>query len=160
MALLAPNTPAPAFELPDQDGKPVKLSDFIGKSVVIYFYPRALTPGCTVQACALRDGLSALTQRNVVVLGISPDKPSALKKFETQESLNFRLLGDVSHSVAESYGAWQEKSMYGKKYMGMARISYLISPTGTILHVLPKVDPKTHYETLINLIDSDKSAKS
>jgi peroxiredoxin Q/BCP len=160
MALLAPNTPAPAFELPDQDGKLVKLSDFKGKSVVIYFYPRALTPGCTVQACALRDGLDEFAQRNVVVLGISPDKPKVLKKFETQEDLNFRLLSDESHSVAESYGAWQEKSMYGKKYMGMARISYLISPAGTILHVLPKVDPKTHYEALIKLIDADESAKS
>lgn len=157
MALLAPKTAAPDFELPDQDGKLVKLSDFRGKLVVIYFYPKALTPGCTVQACALRDGLTELTQRGVVVLGISPDKPSLLKKFQIQERLNFTLLGDENHEIAEKYGTWQEKSMYGKKYMGMARVSYIISPSETILHVLPKVNPKTHFDDLLEWLDSHKS---
>lgn len=157
MALLAPNTPAPDFRLLDQDGTPVNLSDFKSKLVVIYFYPKALTSGCTVQACALRDGTDELAQRNTVILGISPDKPALLKKFQQAEGLNFKLLSDTDHSVAEIYGTWQEKSMYGRKYMGMARVSYIISPSGTVLHVLPKVTPKTHLDEILTWIDSHKS---
>lgn len=160
MAVLTPHTPAPAFDLPDQNGKRVKLSDFQGKFVVIYFYPKALTSGCTTQACDLRDGLDELTSRNVEVLGISPDKPALLKKFEAKEGLNFTLLGDETHSVAENYGVWQEKSMYGKKYMGMARTTFIVSPQGEILQVWQKVDPKTHFQTVLDWVNAHVPAKS
>ena len=144
MSSLSIGDTAPDFDLPDQNGNTLKLSQFQGKNVVLYFYPRAMTPGCTVQACALRDDMDNLKKADAVILGVSPDKPSSLKKFEEKESLNFSLLSDESHEVCETYGAWQEKSMYGKKYMGVARMTYIISSEGVISHVIPKVTPKTH----------------
>lgn len=139
---------APVFQLRNQDNQLISLDQFRGKWVITYFYPKASTPGCTVQACALRDSLGlktdAIRRSGAVVLGISPDKPPALKKFAEAKGLPFTLLGDTGHQVAESYGVWQEKSMYGRKYMGIARATYIIDPEGKIAHVIPKADPKTH----------------
>lgn len=146
MSLLDIGTTAPDFNLKNQDGKSISLSQFKGKWVVLYFYPRALTPGCTTQACDLRDGLSELKNLNASVIGISPDKPDALKKFEQKEGLNFTLLGDPEHTMLEEYGAWAEKSMYGRKFMGVARMTYIISPEGEVAQVMPKVSPKKHLE--------------
>lgn len=143
---------APAFEAMDQDERLISLEHFKGKWVIIYFYPKALTPGCTVQACALRDGMDELTRLGVVVLGISPDKPKPLKKFKESEQLNFILLSDATHQIAEAYGAWQEKSMYGKTYMGMARMTVVVNPAGKVVQVWPKVDPKTHYDQVLAFI--------
>jgi peroxiredoxin Q/BCP len=140
---------APLFKALDQDEALIKLEQLRGKWVVIYFYPKALTPGCTVQACALRDGMAELTRLNVVVLGISSDAPKLLKKFKESERLNFTLVSDTTHAIAEAYGAWQEKSMYGKIYMGMARMTVLANPAGEVAQVWPKVDPKTHYDQIL-----------
>ena len=140
---------APAFSAMDQDERQVSLEQFHGKWVVIYFYPKALTPGCTVQACALRDGMAELARLGVVVLGISPDAPKLLKKFVETEQLNFTLVSDASHQIAEAYGAWQEKSLYGKTYLGMARMTVLVNPAGNVAQVWQKVDPKTHYDQIL-----------
>ena len=121
---------APAFTLLDQDGNKVKLSDFKGRKVLVYFYPKADTPGCTTQACGLRDAFPKIG--DTVVLGISPDKPPALQKFDTKYSLGFPLLSDVDHGAAEAFGVWAEKSMYGRKYMGIVRTTYLIGPDGKV----------------------------
>ncbi len=141
MPLPALNTPAPAFALPDASGTQRSLSDYRGTWLLIYFYPKAMTPGCTIQACTVRDNQSLLHQLGVTVVGISPDKPSLLKKFIDKERLNFTLLSDGEHTMADAYGAWQEKSMYGRTYMGMARMSVLIDPAGTVRMVWPKVTP-------------------
>jgi thioredoxin-dependent peroxiredoxin len=132
---------APSFTLPDEQGTLTSLKDYLGKWVLIYFYPKAMTPGCTVQACTLRDGEGALKALNCSVLGISPDKPALLKKFIISEKLTFKLLSDSEHVMAESYGAWQQKSMYGRSYMGMARMSVLVDPKGIVRQVWPKVTP-------------------
>jgi peroxiredoxin Q/BCP len=143
---------APGFELSDQDGKPVKLSDHAGQTVVLYFYPRADTPGCTVQACGIRDRSSEYADAGAVVLGVSPDEPAALRKFADKQQLEFTLLGDPDHSVAEAYGVWVEKSMYGKKYMGMQRATFIIDPKGGIARVFPKVSPKTHDDLVLKAL--------
>ena len=147
-------TPAPAFTAINAEEKSVSLDQFTGKWVVIYFYPKALTPGCTVQACALRDGMSVLKSLNVEVMGISPDAPKTLKKFANAENLNFQLLSDSEHTIAVSYGAWQEKSMYGRTYMGMARMTVAVNPEGKIAKVWPKVDPKDHYDEVLAFINA------
>jgi len=134
--------PAPDFALEDQHGKTVKLSDFRGKRVVLYFYPRADTPGCTMQACLLRDAHEALDAANAVVIGISPDKASAQAKFDTKYGLGFTLLSDPDHEIADAYGAWGERSMYGKKYMGIVRSAFVIDSEGRIAETLYKVSPK------------------
>lgn len=149
MPLLKLGDLAPDFTLLNQDEKPINLKKFEGKYVVIYFYPKALTPGCTIQACQLRDHLSELQHYGITVLGISADPPKLLKKFQSTENLNFDLLSDPDHKVIENYGAWQEKSMYGKHYMGIARMSYILAPDQTVCHVLPKVSPKTHVQDVI-----------
>ena len=152
MPLLEVGTKAPDFTLNDQNEEQVSLADFAGKWVILYFYPRAMTPGCTTQACDLTSAESQLTALNAVPLGVSPDKPQSLKKFEDREKLNFTLISDLDHTVAEAYGAWQEKSMYGKKYMGMARMTYVIDPTGKIAHVMPKVKAKTHLQDVVKVL--------
>jgi peroxiredoxin Q/BCP len=154
MALKSAGEAAPGFELRNQDNQLISLGQFKGKWVLTYFYPRASTPGCTVQACGLRDKSPDWKGMGVVILGISPDKPAALKKFISEENLNFQLLGDPDHHAAEAYGTWQEKSMYGKKYMGMARVTYIIDPQGKIAHVMPKVDPKTHADEVADWLKS------
>jgi len=135
---------APAFSLPDRNGEKVKLSDFKGETVVLYFYPRADTPGCTTQACGIRDRSDEYAAAGAKVIGVSPDLPDKLAKFDDKHGLGFTLLGDVDHEVADKYGAWGEKSMYGKKYMGMLRSTFVIDPKGKIARVFPKVQPKKH----------------
>ena len=135
---------APEFELPDQDGKTHRLADYAGKHVVLYFYPKAMTTGCTVQACSVRDHAADYENADAVVLGVSPDPQKMLREFVDKEGLNFTLLGDEDHSVAEKYGVWVEKSMYGKNYMGMERSTFVIGPDGKIEHVFRKVKPAEH----------------
>jgi len=137
---------APDFELPDQDGQPVRLSDFRGRPVVLYFYPKADTPGCTTQACGVRDHLPEYEGAGAVVLGVSPDPVAAVKRFHEKQGLNFTLLADEDHSVADTYGVWAEKSMYGKTYWGVQRATFIIGTDGDVAHVIPKVSPKTHDE--------------
>ncbi len=142
--MLEPGNRAPAFTLSDQDGGRVKLTDLRGETVVVYFYPRADTPGCTTQACGVRDRGGEYRELGARVLGISPDEPEALKKFAGKYDLDFTLLADPDHKVAEKYGAWGEKSMYGKKYMGIVRSTFIVDPKGKIARVFPKVQPKKH----------------
>ena len=142
--MLEPGDKAPAFTLPDQDGNDVSLSDLKGETVVLYFYPRADTPGCTTQACGVRDRSDEYADAGARVIGVSPDEPGALKKFAGKYDLGFTLLGDPDHVVADAYGAWGEKSMYGKKYMGMLRSTFIINADGKIARVFPKVQPKKH----------------
>lgn len=132
---------APVISLLDQDGKQVKLSDFKGKKILVYFYPKADTPGCTKQSCSVRDSEKQLKKTGVVALGISPDAPDKQKKFDDKYKLGFTLLCDTKHKVAEAYGVWQEKSMYGKKYMGIVRSSFLIDEKGKLTGVWYKVKP-------------------
>ncbi len=142
MAELAVGKKAPAFTLTDQDGKTVKLSDFAGKKVVVYFYPRADTPGCTQQSCNLRDAMPDLKKLKAVVLGISPDTPAKQKKFDDKYGLGFPLLADEDHAVAEKYGVWAEKKNYGKTYMGIVRSAFVIDEAGKLTGVFYKVSPK------------------
>jgi peroxiredoxin Q/BCP len=133
---------APAITLTDQRGKKVRLADYKGKRVVVYFYPRADTPGCTTQSCSLRDAMPDLKKLKAVVLGISPDTPEKQKRFDDKYSLGFALLADEDHKIAEKYGAWGEKSMYGKKFMGIVRSAFVIDEQGKIAATFYKVSPK------------------
>ncbi|HET8863164.1 MAG TPA: thioredoxin-dependent thiol peroxidase [Solirubrobacterales bacterium] len=135
---------APDFALPDQDGEELTLSSLRGKTVVLYFYPRADTPGCTTQACGVRDRGADYAAAGARVIGVSPDEVDAVKKFADKFDLDFTLLADADHAVADAYGTWVEKSMYGKKYMGVQRATFLIDADGKIAKVFPKVSPKTH----------------
>lgn len=135
---------APAFSLKDQDGNTVKLADFAGKNVVLYFYPKDDTPGCTTEACNFRDEHSKLQKAGAVVLGVSPDSEARHAKFRAKYSLPFTLLADPEHEVAEKYGAWGEKSLYGKKYLGILRSTFLIGKDGKVAKVWPKVKVADH----------------
>jgi peroxiredoxin Q/BCP len=139
---------APAFQLPDQDGKHVSLSDFSGKNVIIYFYPAAMTPGCTTQACDFRDSLASLQAAGYVVLGISKDAPAKLKKFEEKEGLTFPLLSDPDLTVHNAYAAFGEKSMYGKIVQGVIRSTFVVAPDGTLSHALYNVKATGHVASL------------
>ena len=141
---LEPGTRAPAFQLKDDQGRTVKLSDFKGRPVVLYFYPKDDTPGCTKEACAFRDASSRLEKLGAVVLGVSPDAVESHAKFRDKYHLNFPLLSDPQHRVAEKYGAWREKNMYGKKTMGIQRSTYLIGPDGKIAKVWKRVRVDGH----------------
>jgi peroxiredoxin Q/BCP len=143
------NDPAPDFELPDDAGRPAKLSDFRGRRVLLYFYPKALTSGCTLQAQHLRDDFPRYQAAEVVVIGVSPDPVKQQAKFKTKEGLPFILLADEAHAVAELYGVWVEKSMYGRKYWGNERTSFLISPEGVIEQIFAKVKPAAHSEQVL-----------
>jgi len=132
MTRLAPGDAAPAFTLPDADGKPVSLADFAGSRVVVYFYPAAMTPGCTTQACDFRDSLDSLAAAGVTVLGISPDKPEKLAKFRDRDAITFPLLSDPDRSVLEAYGAYGEKMMYGKKVTGVIRSTFVVGADGKL----------------------------
>ena len=147
--MLKPGDTAPDFELPDHDGNPVRLSEHRGTTVVLYFYPKADTPGCTVQACGVRDHLPDYESAGAVVLGISPDPVKRVKMFHEKQGLNFTLLADEDHSVCEAYGVWAEKSMYGRKYWGALRATFVIDGDGTVRHVIPKVSPKTHDDEVL-----------
>ncbi len=144
---------APTFALLDQDGNKVSLKDFKGKSnVVLYFYPKAMTPGCTVQACGIRDSKSDFSKVKTVVLGVSPDKPEKLKKFIEKDKLNFTLLSDEDHKVCEKYGCWGLKKFMGKEYMGVLRITFIIGKDGRIKHVMDKVKTKSHHDDVLSFI--------
>jgi peroxiredoxin Q/BCP len=147
--MLEAGTRAPAFTLSDQDGAPVSLDALAGKTVVLYFYPKADTPGCTTQACGIRDHADDYAKRDVVVLGVSPDPVAKVKKFHAKYDLDFTLLADPDHAVADRYGTWVEKSMYGRTYWGNARATFVIDPDGRVAHVLPKVSPKTHDDLVL-----------
>jgi len=140
---------APDFELPDQDGRAVRLSDFRGQPVVVYFYPKADTPGCTAQACGIRDHASDYDRSKAVVLGISPDPVRRLKDFHEKYGLNFTLLADEDHSVSEAYGTWVEKSRNGRRYKGVQRSTFVIDGAGRVARVLPKVTPATHDDEVL-----------
>jgi thioredoxin-dependent peroxiredoxin len=141
--------PAPDFELPDQDDAPVRLADLRGRRVVLYFYPKADTPGCTTQACGIRDRGAEYEAAGAVVLGVSPDPVKDVKRFHDKQSLNFTLLADEDHAVCERYGVWVEKSMYGKTYWGAQRATFLIDEEGVVRHVIPKASPKTHDDEVL-----------
>jgi peroxiredoxin Q/BCP len=142
-------TKAPNFKSKDQDGKEVNLSEFKGKKVILYFYPKDMTPGCTAESCNLRDNYNALQKAGYEVLGISSDDEKMHKKFIAKEKLPFRLLADVDKSVHNQFGTWIEKSMYGRKYMGTARVTYIIDESGVISEVIEKVDTKNHAEQIL-----------
>jgi peroxiredoxin Q/BCP len=142
--------PAPDFELATDSGEKVKLSSLRGKNVVLYFYPKDDTPGCTAQACAIRDSMTDFEGRNAVVLGVSPDDEGSHRKFKEKYSLPFTLLADPGHEVAEEYGVWVEKRNYGKTYMGVERSTFLIDPEGKVKKVLRRVDPQTHADQVLD----------
>jgi peroxiredoxin Q/BCP len=143
---------APDFTLPDQNGDEVSLADLKGKTTVLYFYPRADTPGCTTQACGIRDRRAEYEAAGVRVIGISPDPVEAVAKFAGKFDLDFTLLADADHAVAGAYGAWVEKSMYGKKYMGVQRATFIIGPDGKITKAFPKVSPKMHDDVILKAL--------
>lgn len=145
---------APTFTLPDQNGEKVKLSSLVGKTVVLYFYPKAMTPGCTVQACGLRNIKKELDKRNVVVLGVSPDPVERLPKFIEKQNLNFTLLSDEDHKVAEKYGCWGMKKFMGKEFMGLIRTTFIIDEEGRLKKVMDKFKTKTHHDDLLAELDA------
>jgi thioredoxin-dependent peroxiredoxin len=150
--MVAKGTEAPDFTLPDQDGNPVTLSELRGQPIVLYFYPKADTPGCTTQACGIRDHRADYERTGARVIGVSPDTVAAQKKFAEKYDLDFTLLADEDHSVAELYGVWGDKKMYGKTYMGVRRSTFLIDPEGVVAHVIPKASPKTHDEIVLEAL--------
>jgi peroxiredoxin Q/BCP len=143
---------APDFSLPADDDSVVSLEDFRGKKVVLYFYPKDDTSGCTTQACDLRDSLDRIDEGGAVVLGVSPDPIASHKKFRDKYDLNFPLLSDADHQVAEAYGVWKEKSMYGRKYWGIERSTFIIDEEGTIVEAWRKVRPKGHAEKVTGVL--------
>ena len=149
-----PGDKAPDFTLPDQAGNPVSLSGLRGKTVVLYFYPKADTPGCTTQACGVRDHRSDYERAGAVVLGVSPDPVKRTAAFDKKYGLGFPLLADEDHSVAEAYGVWVEKSMYGRTYMGMERSTFVIDPDGVVQEVFRKVKPAQHDDLVLGELAS------
>ena len=151
MSQLTAGTPAPDFTLTDQHGETVSLGDFAGRKVLVFFYPKADTPGCTSQACGLRDVADELG--DTVVVGISPDLPPKLEKFDTKHDLGFTLLSDPEHAVAEAFGVWGEKKLYGKVYMGIVRSSFLIDEQGHLEQVWYKISPKDTPKKLLAALE-------
>jgi peroxiredoxin Q/BCP len=147
--MIEPGDKAPTFTLPDQHGNAVKLSSLRGRTVVLYFYPKADTPGCTTQACGVRDHAADYERLGAVVLGVSRDPVERVAAFDGKHSLGFTLLSDADHAVAEAYGVWVEKSMYGRKFMGTQRTTFVIDPKGKVTHVFPKVSPRAHDEQVL-----------
>jgi len=143
---------APDFTLKDQKGKNVTLSDFSGKTVVLYFYPKANTSGCTTQAIGVRDHKADYKNAGATIIGISPDEVKAVKKFDDNNKLNFPLLADKDHKVSELYGTWVEKSMYGNKFMGVQRTTFIINGEGKVVRVFPKVQPKRHDDVVLKAL--------
>ena len=151
---LSVGSQAPIFTLLNQQEQPVSLNDFLGKKVLVYFYPKALTSGCTTQACGLRDSKSELDELGLVVLGISPDTPKKLAQFIEKKALNFTLLSDPDHKIAEQFGIWGEKKFMGKTYDGIHRISFLIDENGKIIHVFDKFKTKEHHQIIVDYLRS------
>jgi peroxiredoxin Q/BCP len=152
--MIEPGDEAPDFTLPDQHGDPVTLSGLRGQTVVLYFYPKADTPGCTTQACSVRDHRPEYEHANAVVLGVSPDPVKAVAKFDEKYGLGFTLLADSDHAVCEAYGVWVEKSMYGKKYMGAERSTFVIDPEGKVAQVFRKVKPAEHDDLVLGALSA------
>jgi peroxiredoxin Q/BCP len=150
--MIEPGQAAPDFTLPDQDGKPVALSQLRGKTVVLYFYPKAHTPGCTTQACGVRDHASDYDAAGAVVLGVSRDSVARLRSFADKYDLTFPLLSDEDHAVAEAYGVWVEKSMYGRRFFGNERTTFVIDGDGVVREVLRKVRPAQHDELVLGAL--------
>jgi len=147
-----PGEKAPAFKLADENGKPVSLSDFKGKQVVLYFYPKDATPGCTTEACDFRDNLNRIAKTGAVVLGVSADSAESHRKFKEKQGLNFPLLSDPDRKAIEAYGVWQEKSLYGRKFMGIVRSTFIIDGTGSIAKVFPKVKVAGHVDEVLSAL--------
>jgi peroxiredoxin Q/BCP len=145
-------SPAPAFSLPNEKGQVVKLSELKGKKIVVFFYPKDDTLGCTKEACSFRDGLQAIRKKGAVVLGVSADSVASHQKFSKKFDFNFPLLSDESKAMIQAYGVWKEKSMYGRKYMGIERTTVLIAKNGTVSHVFPKVKVEGHYEEVLEAL--------
>ena len=156
--MIGPGVPAPDFELPNQDGEPVRLSSLRGQTVVVYFYPKADTPGCTTQACSIRDRGDEYATAGATVLGISPDPVKKVKRFHDKQSLNFTLLADADHAVCDAYGVWREKSMYGRTYWGAQRSTFVVGPDGVVAHVIEKASPKTHDDAVLKLLGEPSAA--
>lgn len=152
MALPKIGNLAPAFTLLDQQGREHSLKDYRGKTVLLYFYPKAMTPGCTVQACALRDSRKALEKAGIVVLGVSTDPVARLAKFAEKEKLDFTLLADVDHAVADKYGVWGPKKFMGREFLGLRRSSFIIGGDGRLLHIMDKVNTKTHHQDVLDWV--------
>lgn len=150
---------APAFSVNDQDGKAVKLNELAGKKVVLYFYPKDMTPGCTTESCNLRDNYKVLQKQGYEVLGVSTDNEKSHQKFIAKEKLPFRLLADVDKKMHDAYGTWVEKSMYGRKYMGTARKTFIINEKGLIEEIIEKVDTKNHTEQILKPVTLTKIVK-
>ena len=150
--VIGPGAAAPDFELPDQDGETVRLSHLRGRTVVLCFYPKADTPGCTTQACSIRDREAEYAAARVKVIGVSPDHVAKVKRFHDKRDLNFTLLADADHAVCDLYGVWVQKSMYGRKYMGAQRATFIIDAEGTLQHVIPKASPKTHDDEVLAVL--------
>ena len=153
MPLIEPGKKAPAFTLKDQDGKTHKLSDYAGRPLVLYFYPKDDTPGCTAEACAFRDNLVRFKPGKAAILGVSILDEGSKAKFATKYDLNFPLLADADHEVADKYGVWKERSMYGKKFMGVARVTYLIGPDGKVARRWDKVKVEGHADEVLEAVN-------
>lgn len=148
---------APVFSLLNQDGQKVSLKDFKGEQqVVLYFYPKAMTPGCTVQACGLRDSRAKYSRQGTVILGISPDPVARLAKFREKQKLNFDLLSDEDHAIADKYGVWGLKKFMGREFMGIHRMTFIIGIDGKLKHIMEKVNTKTHHEDALNIVKQVK----
>ena len=143
---------APQFSTVNQKSEAVSLQDFLGKKVVLYFYPKAMTPGCTTQACGIRDSQQAFEQVNAVVLGISPDAPARLQKFIERDQLNFDLLADEDHAIADAYGVWALKKFMGREYEGIHRITFIINEDGQLKHIMDKVKTKSHHDDVLEIL--------
>ena len=150
--MIGPGASAPDFELPDQDGEPVRLSSLRGRTVVLYFYPKADTPGCTTQACSIRDRSAEYSDAGARVVGVSPDPVRKVKRFHDRRELNFTLLADEDHAVCDEYGVWVQKSMYGRTYWGAQRATFIIDAGGKVAHVIPKASPKTHDDEVLKVL--------
>lgn len=155
---LKPGDKAPDFTVNDQDGNPVKLSSLKGKKLVLYFYPKDMTPGCTTEACNLRDNYKSMLKKGYEVLGVSTDTEKSHQKFIEKERLPFRLLSDTDKNLHNAYGTWVEKSMYGRKYMGTARVTFVIDAKGIIEDIIEKVDTKSHASQILDK-DLEKAPK-
>jgi peroxiredoxin Q/BCP len=156
MAAIKIGNLAPAFSLQDQDGHTVSLKDFKDKkTVILYFYPKAMTPGCTVQACGLRDSKAMLSKLNAVAIGISPDPVKRLHKFVEKENLNFTLVSDEGHVIADKYGVWGLKKFMGREYMGIVRTTFIINSSGRLVNIMNKFRTKTHHDDVLNYIQEN-----